>query len=113
MNLAWVWLALVIILGVAGQLALKYAIHHGRDLTVFRLLRSPGMLTWLFCYAVSTLLWLVALRSIPLSQAFPILGAQFALIPIAAARFLDEHVTPTQWVGIFVIVVGVALVGRS
>jgi undecaprenyl phosphate-alpha-L-ara4N flippase subunit ArnE len=112
-DLAWIWLALVVLLGTAGQLALKYALHHDRKVTGVALLLSAGMLAWIVCYAASTLLWLIALRSIPLSQAFPILGVQFALIPIAAWRFLREEVSPAQWAGIAIVVVGVALVGRS
>jgi undecaprenyl phosphate-alpha-L-ara4N flippase subunit ArnE len=113
-RLAWVQLALVVILGTTGQLALKYALRQdGRGRTGVRLLVSFPMLIWLLCYAVTAVLWLITLRSIPLSQAFPILGLQFALIPLAASRLLRERITPTQWLGVIVIVVGVALVGQS
>ena len=113
-GVAWVELALVVILGTAGQLALKYSLRRdGRNRTWLRMLVSSPMLIWLLCYAVTAVLWLLTLRSIPLSQAFPILGLQFALIPLAAWRLLHEHMTPTQWIGVVVIVLGVALVGQS
>ncbi len=78
-----------------------------------RSLVSLPMLGWLFCYVATTVLWLLALRTVPLSQAFPILGLQFALIPLASARLLHERIAPVQWIGIAVIVVGVGLVGQS
>jgi len=111
---AWAELTLVVILGTAGQLALKYGLRRdaGRRRVLVMLLSWP-MLTWLVCYAVTAVLWFIALRSIPLSQAFPILGLQFALIPLAASRLLREHMTPAQWIGVIVIVIGVGLVGQS
>jgi undecaprenyl phosphate-alpha-L-ara4N flippase subunit ArnE len=48
-----------------------------------------------------------------LSKAFPILGLQFALIPLASARYLDERIAWMQWGGIAVIALGVALVGQT
>lgn len=111
--LAWLELGLVVLLGTAGQLALKYALrpHAGRR-PASQLLISPPMLLWLLCYVASLVLWLLALRSVPLSQAYPILGLQFALIPFAASRMMREHVTPAQWLGVVLIVMGVALVGQ-
>jgi undecaprenyl phosphate-alpha-L-ara4N flippase subunit ArnE len=111
---AWPALALAIVLGTAGQLLLKYALRtHQSTKFGSRRMMSPAMLGWLLCYGLTTILWLLALRSIPLSQAFPILGLQFALIPIAGSRLLDERVTRVQWLGIIAIVAGVALVGQS
>jgi undecaprenyl phosphate-alpha-L-ara4N flippase subunit ArnE len=113
MDLAWVWLVSVVLLGVVGQLALKHALHRPAGRTGFGVLLSPGMVVWFVSYAASTILWLVVLRSVPLSQAFPILGAQFALIPVAARMFLGEEVATVQWIGIAVIAAGVGLVGQS
>lgn len=104
---------MVVLLGVVGQLALKRALAPSPARSGLQAYVSLGMLTWLVCYAISTILWLVVLRTVPLSQAFPILGAQFALIPIAARQVLNEEVAPMQWLGITIIVVGVALVGQS
>src|SRR3954463_268040 len=112
--LAWLELMLVIVLGTVGQLALKFAVRENvRPYSGLRTLVNSPMLIWLLCYVVTVVLWLIVLRTIPLSQAFPILGLQFALIPLAAARMLREQITQTQWIGIVVIVVGVALVGQS
>jgi undecaprenyl phosphate-alpha-L-ara4N flippase subunit ArnE len=111
---SWLMLGLVVVLGTTGQLALKYGLRRtvgGR--TGLGRVVSPPILVWLLSYVITTLLWLVALRTIPLSQAFPILGLQFALIPLASSRLLNEQVTPLQWVGVAVITAGVALVGQS
>ena len=111
---AWSALGLAIALGTAGQLLLKHALRHtGPSAIGMRTFLGPAMLAWLGCYAFTTILWLLALRTIPLSQAFPILGLQFALIPIGSSRWLGERVTRLQWLGIIAIVAGVAMVGQS
>lgn len=99
-----------VVLGTIGQLALKAALT---DVERRWLGKRAGLLVWLACYAVTTALWIAALRITPLSQAFPILGLQFALIPIAAAKLFGERVAPAQIGGIVLIVVGVALVGQG
>jgi undecaprenyl phosphate-alpha-L-ara4N flippase subunit ArnE len=111
---AWPALGLAVVLGTIGQLLLKYGLHRSmNDPVGLHMIANPAMLAWLLCYGLTTLLWLLALHTIPLSQAFPILGLQFALIPIASSRLLDERVTGLQWIGVVAIVVGVALVGQS
>lgn len=117
-SIAWIQLLIVVVLGTGAQLALKAALEHGGPShadagLIAKLIRSPLMWIWFGCYVASTLLWLWALRVVPLSQAFPILGLQFALVPIAANRFLKEHFAWEQWVGVAIIVLGVALVGRT
>ncbi len=114
MNFAeWLQLIIVAALGTGAQLALKYALDRGSSFSLRLLLKSPWFWTWFFCYAFSTVLWLLALRTVPLSQAFPILGLQFALVPIASKWILRESMFGRQWLGVAAIVLGVALVGRG
>ena len=111
---AWPALSLAIVLGTAGQLLLKYALRQGGSAAIgLRTMLAPAMLAWLACYFLTTILWLLALRTLPLSQAFPILGLQFALVPIASSHWLDERISRLQWLGIIAIVAGVAMVGQS
>ena len=111
---AWVQLIAVVLLGTVAQLALKYALDGtSRAVSGRSLAQSPWAWTWFFCYVLSTVLWLVILRSVPLSQAFPILGLQFALVPTASRLFLKEKMVGAQWLGVATIVIGVTLVGRG
>jgi undecaprenyl phosphate-alpha-L-ara4N flippase subunit ArnE len=110
----WIYLSLAILFGTIGQLSLKYALLRPSASRGFAsLLLSGPMAIWLACYVGTMLSWLLALRSIPLSQAFPILGLQYALIPVLSSRFLAERLIPSQWGGILLIVAGVFLVGHS
>jgi undecaprenyl phosphate-alpha-L-ara4N flippase subunit ArnE len=116
MNLLpWIALSLVVGLGSAGQLSLKYAFQTLLDLSVNstsfqNLLKCPFFWIWFVCYIIVTGLWLLVLRSIPLSQAFPALGLTFALIPLGSYYLLGETILSVQWIGICTIVAGSVLV---
>ncbi|RUT04645.1 hypothetical protein DSM106972_042140 [Dulcicalothrix desertica PCC 7102] len=112
----WLILAMVVVLGTVGQLSLKYAFQapvSSNNNTIKSLLFSPFFWVWFISYIVVTVLWLVVLKSVPLSQAFPALGMTFALVPLASNRFLREKVVLSQWFGIAVIIVGVILVVQT
>jgi undecaprenyl phosphate-alpha-L-ara4N flippase subunit ArnE len=106
--LPWIFLMLVVVLGTVGQLSLKYAIY--RNTSPRNVITSYYFWIWLICYIVVTLLWLIVLRTIPLSQAFPALGLTFALVPLASHQILKEKIVFGQWIGISIIVTGVCLV---
>ncbi len=113
--ISWLILMLVVVLGTAGQLSLKYAFQgstpaKGASMSLHNLLFSRYFWIWFISYVVVTILWLVVLRTIPLSQAFPALGLTFALVPLASHHFLQENVVFSQWLGIVIIVAGVVLV---
>ena len=110
-TLDWLQLIAVVLLGTVAQLALKRALDGSGS--PLNLARSPWAWTWFLSYLLSTVIWLVVLRHVPLSQAFPILGLQFALVPIASRLFLRERMFIEQWLGVATIVAGVALVGRG
>ena len=115
---AWLILIMVVVLGTVGQLSLKYAFQtpvtgQSADKSIRNLLFSPYFWIWFISYVVVTILWLVVLRTIPLSQAFPALGLTFALVPLASNRFLKEKVVLSQWFGIAVIIAGVILVVQT
>ena len=113
--ISWLILMLVVVLGTIGQLSLKYAFQsssstQGASASPRSLLLSRYFWIWFISYVVVTILWLIVLRTIPLSQAFPALGLTFALVPLASYHFLSEKVVLSQWLGIAIIVAGVVLV---
>ena len=114
MSWGWTALGLSILLGTIGQLALKIGLTWpARGSRAMAIMLTRPMLCWVACYAATMVFWLLALQHIPLSQAFPILGLQYALIPLLSSHLLHERLAPLQRVGVALIVLGVALVGRS
>ncbi|QLE43458.1 multidrug resistance protein [Nostoc sp. C052] len=116
MNITtWLLLMFVVLFGTIANLSLKYGLYissptKGESASILNLLLSRYFLIWFVCYTFMTLLWLYVLRTIPLSQAFPVLGLMYALIPIASHYLLKEQVVLKQWIGISIIITGVVLV---
>jgi undecaprenyl phosphate-alpha-L-ara4N flippase subunit ArnE len=68
--------------------------------------------TWLgiLSYVASLVSWLYVLRTVPLSIAFPLINVVHVFVPLAAAIFLHEHVSPQRWIGITLILAGICAV---
>jgi undecaprenyl phosphate-alpha-L-ara4N flippase subunit ArnE len=117
--ISWLILILIVVLGTAGQLSLKYAFQSPssdkkkNNSSIRDLLFSLYFWIWFISYVAVTVLWLFVLRNLPLSQAFPALGLTFALVPLASYYFLQEKVVFSQWLGIAIIVAGVVLVAQT
>jgi multidrug transporter EmrE-like cation transporter len=66
------------------------------------------------CFACNVLFYTYALSGIKISVAYPIMvSGGFAIIAILAWRYLQETLTPGQWMGVFMILIGVYLVARQ
>ncbi|WP_302480974.1 EamA family transporter [Nostoc sp. TCL240-02] len=106
---------IVVLFGTTANVSLKYGLYvsnptKGASPSIINLLLSRYFLIWFVCYTFMTILWLYVLRTVPLSQAFPVLGLMYALIPIASHYLLKEQVVLSQWIGISIIITGVILV---
>ena len=74
---------------------------------------SPFVLGGLGCYAVSVVVWIMALSRVPVSIAYPMLSIGYIVNAFAAWILFGESLTAQKLVGIGFIVVGVWLVARS
>ncbi|HEX6137903.1 MAG TPA: EamA family transporter [Casimicrobiaceae bacterium] len=108
-------LACVALIG-GGQVLFKAAAAQWRlDAGVWvaiRTLLSPAFASALVVYAVATLLWVYALRIVPLGAAFPLYALAFLLVPVLAHLFAGEPLTANALIGGAVIVAGVAIAAR-
>jgi len=77
-----------------------------------RSLLSPTFVAALAIYAIATMLWVYALRLVPLSMAYPLYALAFLLVPILAHYFAGEPLTANTLIGGAVIVAGVAIAIR-
>jgi drug/metabolite transporter (DMT)-like permease len=71
------------------------------------------ILAALFCYALSVVIWILALSRVPVSIAFPMLSMAYIVNAVAAWYFLGESLNPTKAVGIGVIILGVIIISRA
>jgi multidrug transporter EmrE-like cation transporter len=74
---------------------------------------SPFVIGGLGCYAVSVVVWILALSRVPVSIAYPMLSIGYIVNAGAAWLLFGESLTAQKLVGIGFIVVGVWLVARS
>ena len=65
------------------------------------------------CYAVSIVVWIMALSRVPVSVAYPMLSIGYIVNALAAWYLFGEALTLTKWMGIAVIIVGVWLVAKA
>jgi multidrug transporter EmrE-like cation transporter len=78
-----------------------------------RLAFNPPILAGLFCYAVSVVVWILALSRVEVSIAYPMLSVGYVVNAIAAWLLFAEALSPARIAGIGVIIAGVWLVARS
>ena len=99
MSMRWLLLTLLCaVLIAAGQMLFKVAAAQWRidgwSWATARGFLSPAMVSALFLYGLTTILWVFILGAVPLSAAFPIYALMFVLVPVAAHFLLDE---PWSW----------------
>lgn len=109
--MSWFHAALLvsILFGVAGQLLLR-AGAQGHSLAAQFL--SLHSVLGLFCYAMAAALYMIALRRIPVSVAFPSVSLSYIVIALAAWWLYGELLSPAKLAGIVLIVAGVGLLAR-
>ena len=78
-----------------------------------RLATEWHIVTALFCYAFSVVVWIVALSRVPVSIAFPMLSMAYVVNAIAAWYLLGEPFNPTKLIGMGVIILGVIILSRA
>ena len=73
----------------------------------------PLTLVAMLAYALSLVLWLLALRNVPLSVAYPFAGLTLALVSLLGIIGLGEPVSATKLIGIGLIIVGTIVLARA
>lgn len=67
----------------------------------------------LSCYAVSVVVWIMALSRVEVSVAYPMLSIGYVVNALLAYWMFGEALATQKLIGIAVIIVGVVLVARS
>ncbi|CAB3395462.1 EamA family transporter [Kyrpidia spormannii] len=105
-----------IVLLVAGQVCFKVGLGQVGGLhlnNVAETFFSPWILLGLLLYVAATVAWFAVLSRLSLSIAYPLQSLSYVLGVVAAAWIFHEAVPPVRWLGVLVILVGVALIAQS
>jgi small multidrug resistance pump len=110
MTVYYVALGIGILAGIAGQMLLKA----GADAPDFfsQVLR-PSTLAGLALYGSAAFLYIVALRKIPVSVAFPSVSLSYAIVAVLGHFLFGEPFGIKQIGGIVLIMGGVVLINQT
>lgn len=64
-------------------------------------------------YAVSVIIWILALSRVQVSIAYPMISLGYVVGAVAAWWLFDESLNPVKLAGIGVIIVGVVIISRA
>lgn len=111
-----------VLLNAAAQLLLKagtnavghFDFHLDNLLPIgLKLALEPHILGGMACYAISLVVWIMALSRVPVSIAYPMLSIGYVINAFVAWQWFGEALAAQKLLGIGFIVVGVFLVARS
>ena len=97
-----------ILFGIAGQIALKSGALGSA--TVAAQFVNPLTMIGFAIYVLAALLYIVALKKIPVSVAFPSVAASYAIVAVLAHLLWDEPLGWPQLAGIVLIGSGILLI---
>ncbi len=105
------------ILMAAGQIFFKMAAQIAPPLNSVQNLLTLAFNHWLWLalalYAISTLIWISVLQTVPLSIAYPFVALGFVVIPLASYVLFKEPLNWHYGVGILLILVALKLITGS
>ena len=118
----WLLILSAVLLGTLAQLLLKAGTNavgpfafSGENVWPigWQLATQPLILGGILSYALSLIVWILALSRVEVSVAYPMVSIGYVLTAIVAWQLLGESVSTMRFAGIGVIVVGVVMVARS
>lgn len=74
---------------------------------------QPPIIGGLACYAVSVVVWIMALSRVPVSIAYPMLSIGYVVNALLAHYWFGEVLVMQKMLGIGFIIIGVILVANS
>jgi multidrug transporter EmrE-like cation transporter len=116
--IGYFFVAMTVLLTVFGQLVLKWQVSatgplpetfSGKIWYLVLALLNPWVLAGLGAAFAASLFWMLALKKLPLSTAYPFTASSFLLILLSATLFFGEPITTGKLVGTGLIVCGIAV----
>lgn len=96
------------LLGALGQIFFKLS-SSKLSFNILSWILNWKLMFGLFCYGVATVLFVLTLKKIDLSIAYPIIATSYIWVALFSVVFLKEIMTGRNWLGILFIIIGVTL----
>ncbi|MBU7319741.1 EamA family transporter [Paenibacillus oleatilyticus] len=112
MNLFYIIISVSI--GAVGQILLKFgATRSNFDSQNFMAFLNVYNVLGLLFYGLSALLWMIILRKVELSYAYPLVSLGYILVFFASYFLFHESISFMRIVGLVVVLVGIVIVAKS
>ena len=100
------------VLIAGGQILFKQASQRlsERGDAFVTVLFDPAMIIGLAIYGIATLLWIQALKNVPLSFAYSFMALSYVAVPILSVIFLGETLNLKYWIGAGLIIAGLMVI---
>ncbi len=112
MNTQIISIALAVISSICaglGQMGLKFGSMRTHKKLV-HVLTNYILLTGLFFYGLSSIIFVVALRGHELTVLYPIASLNYVWVNLLSMKYLNEKMNKYKWLGILLIIIGVTFV---
>ncbi len=101
------------IFGAAGQILIKTGANTLTGLSPIEMLMTAPLFFGYSLYGVSTVLLVLALRDGELSILYPVISLTYVWVTMLSVAIFNESINIFKALGVAVIVLGVAVLGRS
>ncbi|ARO63392.1 Uncharacterized protein B5E39_0878 [Bacillus cereus] len=101
-------------MGVVGQILLKFGAMKSQSAAVgiMNFINVPNFFGLAF-YGLSALLWMIVLRKVDLSYAYPMVSFGYVFVIIASALLFGETINFMKIAGMVCIVAGILFIAKS
>jgi multidrug transporter EmrE-like cation transporter len=117
---AYLFAMTTLLITVVAQVALRWrALEHGpaaggdRWRYMLTMYTDPVVLACLAGGVVASMTYALAIERLPLSVAYPVMALAFVLVPLFGRLLFNDPLSLAQWVGMALIIAGVALTARG
>ena len=111
--IAIVTIILCTIFTTAGQLFLKMGVNNNFSFEIISLITNFPLIFGFISYALGGLLLIYSLRHGELSVIYPFIALSFIWVSLLSIFILKESMSITNWLGVFIIIIGVSLIGKG
>lgn len=74
-------------------------------------LKNRSLLAGVFTYGISSIIFIPALRGGELSVLYPTVSIGYVWVCLLSMKLLNEKMGKIKWIGLFLIILGVSLIG--
>ena len=114
MNKLGFWLVLAAsLIATVGQILYKYS-SESIAISFSGIFLNYYLIGGLFCYFLSAVLLITALKSLELSTAYPLFSLSYIFVAVASPFFFaDDKINALKTAGILLIIAGAYFIGRQ